>query len=226
MGTRAKPPSGRRPRGADAAGREHLLDAAIALFAQRGIANTTVAQIAAAGKVTSAMVHYWFETRDKLLDAVVAERLAPIIGGVWDPVGRESDALDAVRGLLTRMLDVTQKFPYVPALWLREIVQEGGALRERVLEHLPRERIAAFRRTVTRAQARRDIPRDISPDLLFISILALVMLPQATARIWREVNPSVTVDRAHLERHVTALVMHGLASESAPRAAKPRRKAA
>jgi len=131
-----------------------------------------------------------------------------------------------VRGLLTRMLDVTQKFPYVPALWLREIVQEGGALRERVLEHLPRERIAAFRRTVTRAQARRDIPRDISPDLLFISILALVMLPQATARIWREVNPSVTVDRAHLERHVTALVMHGLASESAPRAAKPRRKAA
>ena len=212
MVNNAKPAPGRRPRGADAAGREHLLDAAIALFAQHGIANTTVAQVAAAGKVTSAMVHYWFETRGKLLDAVVDERLAPIIAGVWEPVGREADALDAVRGLVTRMLDVTEKFPYVPALWLREIVQEGGALRERVLERVPRERIAAFRRAVTRAQSRKDIARDISPDLLFISILALVMLPQATARIWREVNPDVTVDRAHLERHVTALVMHGLAA--------------
>lgn len=201
---------GRRPRGADAAGREHLLDEAIALFAQRGIANTTVAQIAAAGKVTSAMVHYWFETRHRLLDAVVAERLAPIIAGVWEPVGTEADALDAVRGLVTRMLDVTERFPYVPALWLREIVQEGGALRERVLEHLPRARIAAFRRAVTRGQAKRQIARDVSPDLLFISVLALVMLPQATARIWREVNPDVTVDRPHLERHVTALLMHGL----------------
>lgn len=200
-----------------AAGREHLLDAAIALFAQHGIADTTVAQVAAAGKVTSAMVHYWFDTRDKLLDAVVDERLAPIIAGVWEPVGREADAFDAVRGLVTRMLDVTERFPYVPALWLREIVQEGGALRERVLRHLPRERIAAFRRAVTRAQGRKEIPRDISPDLLFISILALVMLPQATARIWHEVNPHVTVDRAHLERHVTALVMHGLT---------PRRKSA
>jgi AcrR family transcriptional regulator len=215
-----KPAAGRRPRGADAAGREHLLDEAIALFAQHGIANTTVAQVAAAGKVTSAMVHYWFETREKLLDAVVHERLAPIIAWVWEPVGRESGALEAVRGLVARMLDATERFPYVPALWLREIVQEGGALRERVLEHLPRERIAAFRRSVTRAQARREIARDISPDLLFISILALVMLPQATARIWREVNPSVTVDRAHLERHVTALVMHGLAAEGPRRTSR------
>jgi len=224
--TKTSAKAGRRPRGTDAAGREHLLDAAIALFAQRGIANTTVARIAAAGKVTSAMVHYWFETRDRLLDAVVEERLAPVIRGVWEPVRGETDALDAVRGLLTRMLDVTERHPYVPALWLREIVQEGGALRERILEHLPRERIAGFRRTVARAQAEGELGADISPDLLFISILALVMLPQATARIWHEVNPKASVDRAHLERHVMGLMMHGLGPAPARRTASKRRRAA
>jgi AcrR family transcriptional regulator len=49
-----------------------LLDVAIGLFAERGIANTTVAQIATAGQVTSAMVHYWFDTREKLRDAVIS----------------------------------------------------------------------------------------------------------------------------------------------------------
>jgi hypothetical protein len=68
--------------------------------------------------------------------------------------------------------------------------------------------------------------RDISPALLFISILALVMLPQATAQIWRKVNPDVIVDRAHLEKHVMALVMHGLAPAATPRAPGPRRKSA
>jgi len=47
--------------------REQLLDAATALFSEQGIASTTVAQIAAHVGVTSAMVHYYFKTRDQLL---------------------------------------------------------------------------------------------------------------------------------------------------------------
>jgi len=47
-----------RPRGVNVDGRDRLLDAAIGLFAECGIANTTVAQIAGAAQVTSAIVHY------------------------------------------------------------------------------------------------------------------------------------------------------------------------
>jgi AcrR family transcriptional regulator len=214
--------AGRRRGGTDAGGRDRLLDIAIALFAERGIANTTVAEIAKAAEVTSAMVHYWFDTRDKLLDAVVEERLAPIVSGVWEGVEASTDATDAVRGILTRMLDVTERSPWVPPLWLREIVQEGGLLRERILGHLPRASIEAFGRIVARGRERGEIGADISPDLLFISMLALVMLPQATARIWLRVNPRAIVDRAHLERHVMGLVMHGLAGAPRARAARGR----
>ncbi|WP_414136817.1 TetR/AcrR family transcriptional regulator [Burkholderia territorii] len=71
------PAAGRHAHDDSVSGRERLLDAAIDLFAAGGIANTTVAQIAAADKMTSAMVHYWFETREKLYDAIVDERLVP-----------------------------------------------------------------------------------------------------------------------------------------------------
>ena len=48
----------------DARGR--LLAAAVTLFSAQGVAGTTVAEIAKRAGVTSAMVHYYFKTKDQL----------------------------------------------------------------------------------------------------------------------------------------------------------------
>jgi AcrR family transcriptional regulator len=215
---------GRRARAPDSDARGQLLDAAIALFAERGIANTTVAQIAAAGHVTSAMVHYWFDTREHLLDAVVEERLAPLFLAIWDPVDVDRGApLELVQGIVRRMIDVTEKATWLPSLWLREIVNEGGLLREQALRHIPVKRVAAFGQNIARGQARGEVNDGIEPRLIFNSILALVMLPRATAKIWQRVNPTYRLDRTALERHVTTLLMHGIAARTA---GVPRRRPA
>jgi AcrR family transcriptional regulator len=217
---------GRRARPTDSDARGQLLDVAIALFAERGIANTTVAQIAAAGHVTSAMVHYWFDTRERLLDAVVEERLAPRFRAVWEPADVEHGApLELVQGIVHRMFDVTEKAPWLPSLWLREIVNEGGLLRERALRHIPLKKAVGFGQNIARARERGEVKGGIEPLLLFNSILALVMLPQATAKIWRRVNPTLTLDRARLERHVIALLMHGIADGGAASVRGPSGKA-
>jgi AcrR family transcriptional regulator len=212
-------PSGERD------GRERLLDAAILAFAERGIANTTIAQIASAGRVTAAMVHYWFDDRERLLDAIVAERVAPLFHAVWGPtVQEESDPQAMVRGIVHRMFDVTAANPWLPSLWLREIINEGGMLRERALRHIPMQRVAAFAESIARGKARGELQSEIEPQLVFNSVLALVMLPQATAKIWRRINPSLTIDRTMLERHVCGLLLHGIAgSARASRNARPRK---
>lgn len=216
MPKKPRPALGRRARATDSDARGQLLDAAVGLLAERGVANTTVSQIAAAAGVTSAMVHYWFDTRDRLLDAVVEERMAPLFFHIWDPVDVEHGApLELVRGIVGRMFDVTEKQPWLPSLWLREIVNEGGLLRERALRHIPLQRVAAFGQNVARGKARGEVNPQIEPLLLFNSILALVMLPQATSRIWQRINPTLELDRAVLERHVTALLMRGIATGTA-----------
>ena len=204
-----------RRRGADSPGREDLLDAAIALFAERGIANTTISQIAAAGGVTTAMIHYWFDTRDGLLDAVVDERIAPVIRHIWDPADPEhEEAPDLIRGILERIFALTEKMPWLPSLWVREIINEGGMLRERALSHIPQAPNAAFRQNIARAQARGEINPDIAPEMLLISMLGLTMLPQAAGRMPRHIKSgAATVDRERLQRHVKALVMHGVAGK-------------
>ena len=206
---------GRRISNLDA--REQLLDVATALFAERGIANTTVKQIATGGGVTSAMVHYWFQTRERLLDAVAQERIARALHAVWDPFDPKDDAaLTQTLGIVRRMFDITEKMPWLPSLWLREIVAEGGLLRERALTHIPMNKVMAFGQMATRAKARRELNEDIDPSLLFNSILALVMLPLATAPIWKRLKQSASFDRAILEGHVTALLTHGLIGDAFP----------
>ena len=204
---------GRRSRKDDTSGREHLLDTAILLFSDRGIANTTIAQIAKAGKVTSAMVHYWFETREKLYDAVVEERLGPLIQAIWEPADIEHEtAMELIRGLLTRMFEVTDAAPWVPSLWLREIVQVGGLLRERLLRRIPRDRSIAFRQKIIEAQSRGEVNPEIEPNLLFTSMLAQVMLPQATSScVWHEGDATMSLGRDQIQRHAVALLMRGLA---------------
>jgi len=217
---------GRRRGGVDAQSRERLLEVAIALFAERGIANTTVARIATAGGVTSAMVHYWFDNRERLLEALVEERLAPLFNHVWnqaDPIRQTPVAL--ATGVMQRILEVTAENPWLPSLWLREVVNEGGLLRELALRRIPVERVAAFTRAMTRGSERGQLNPGIEPALIFISILGLVMLPQATAKIWQRVNPNLTLAPAMLERHVAALLMHGIAGREAAGARRRRKKA-
>ncbi|NML31894.1 TetR/AcrR family transcriptional regulator [Paraburkholderia antibiotica] len=226
MSAPARPRTGRRPHAQDFDAREHLLDVAVALFAERGIANTTVAQIAAASGVTSAMVHYWFQTREKLLDALFEEKLVAAFGVIWDPVDAEhDDPLALTQGLVKRMFDVTEKMPWLPSLWLREIVNEGGLLRERAFAHIPVHRLAGFAQNIARGCASGQLNTQIEPLLLFNSVLALVMLPQATAKIWQRLNPRASFGRASLERHVVALLTHGMSVNAADAPTPPARRA-
>jgi AcrR family transcriptional regulator len=214
MNSRRSPakPLGRRPAVGDFDAREHLLDTATRLFSERGIAATTVAQIASEAGVTSALVHYYFTNREKLLDAVADERLAPAAKFVWRPAVEDaaSDPFALVHEFVARLFDVTDRMPWLPPLWLREIVNEGGLLRERMIQRIPFDNIKRFSSRVSHAQQDGTVNGDLEAMLLFNSILALVMLPLATAKIWQSARGLPVIERDALRRHVTTLLIGGM----------------
>ena len=54
--------------------RSHILDHAEALFALHGLHGVTVREVARAAAVDPALVHYYFETKQRLFDAVFERR--------------------------------------------------------------------------------------------------------------------------------------------------------
>ena len=190
--------------------RGKLLEAATELFAKQGVAATTFAMIAERAELTPAMLHYYFRDREQMLDAVVEERLAPLIAGVWGPVAAGEAPAELMRGVVERMLAGIEKMPWVPSTWMREVLNEGGLLRGRVLRHLPLQKIGTLSQSVAKAQAASTANREIDPGLIVFSLIGLVMMHMATINLWAEVFGRKAPDREALSRHIIGLLIHGL----------------
>ncbi len=211
---------GRPPQASALDARQQLLDAALTLFAERGAAGTTIAGIAARAGVTPAMVHYYFSNRDRLLDAMAQERLREIVTGVWSPVVETNEVVPMLRGLVQRILTATEVHPWLPSLWLREVVSEGGQLRERLMRILPLESVRHLIGAVASAQRRGEVSPRLEPRLVLLSVLGLTFLPLATISLWRALPLLQGVEREDVARHAEALLVSAF-SKPARWRAKP-----
>jgi len=209
---------GRPPQGTAVDARTQLLDAALTLFAEQGVAGTTIAGIAARAGVTSAMVHYYFSNRERLLDAVAQERLREIVTGVWSPVVETHEVVPMLRGLVQRILRATEVHPWLPSLWLREVVSEGGQLRDRLMRILPFESVRHLIGAVAGAQRRGEVSPQLEPRLVLLSVIGLTFLPLATIRLWRALPLLQGVEREDVARHAEALLVSAFSRPARRRA--------
>jgi AcrR family transcriptional regulator len=207
---------GRPVTGVDGDAREHLLTAATELFASQGVAATTFAAIAKRAGLTPAMMHDYFKHREHLLDCVVEEKIAPFIAAVWNPVAPGAAPEELIRGVVGRLVTGIEHMPWIPSTWMREVLNEGGLLRSRVLRKLPFDKVRVLSGAVARAQASGEIQAGLDPVLIVFSLIGLVMLHTATIRFFAEVFHRKEPKPQAIGRHITALLQHGL---QPPRAA-------
>jgi len=199
-----------RPSGPGRDARERLLTAAAELFAAQGVAATPFAAIAARTGLTPAMMHYYFKDRDHLLDCVVEEKIAPLIASVWSPVQPGTAAEALIRGVVERLVAGIERMPWIPSTWMREVLNEGGLLRSRVLHKLPFDKVRLLSGAVSQAQAKGASQDGLDPVLMVFSMLGLVMLHMATAPFFAEVFHRREPNPKAIGRHITALLLHGL----------------
>lgn len=221
---RSPRPKGRPAAALSGSARAALLDAAQDLFGRQGIAATPLSAVAKAAGVTPAMVHYYFSNRDQLLDALVEERIGPLLAHVWGPV-EASQGLEAIlAGLVRRLLEGPGAQPWLPPLWIREVLSEGGQLRARVLQRLPASKFAALAKAASEGQAAGEVNPDLEPALLVLSVMGLVMLPLSMAGLLSHLPGAAGIERAAIARHAGALLRTGIQppQPSNPRTRKKR----
>lgn len=198
-----------RPAAEDSAyTRAAILDSAIRLFAKRGVSGTTMADISEDVGVTQAMIYYYFKTREGLLDAIVNESIGPMLEYVWNVDNLENPE-DIFTRMITRLREMVEKLPAFPQLWSKEIFPIGGALRERVMGRILRDRGMPLFDALKKAARNGLIGKNLEPGLLPLTTMGAFLLALAgTDFIDREPEARhAQIQRA--SRHALEIVLCG-----------------
>lgn len=200
-----------RPTAADTVQREQLLSIATDLFAQQGIQATRLRAIAERAGVTPALLNYYFGNKERLVEAMVEERFLPLVARAAAQLQQAGDdPLALVEAFIRDMVRNVTEQPWLSQLWVREILCEGGVLRERLMHRVAPMVPLLLAQKFAAAQARGALNPELDPRLLVVSLIGLTLLPYAAAPIWRGVfaNPQIGDDA--LITHTLALLKGGM----------------
>ncbi len=203
-----------RPAAGGADVRARLLDAALACFVRDGIAATSLRRIAIEAGVTPAMLHYYFGDKEQLLAELAAERITPAVAQLRAALMAAGDDIHGLVVAFVRgMMRSIEANPWLPALWVREVLAEGGGLRDQLVNVIGPQvpRMLAQRFAAARRKGR--IPRDVDPVLLVTSLVGMTMFPAAGAPVWTRLFPEKAMNLRAIERHAIAMLEHGLGVE-------------
>lgn len=188
-----------------------LLDAALACYTRNGVAAASVKAIAEEAGVTPALLHYYFGNREQLLAAVVDERVLPLLQSVQQRLAGAGDDIGIlINTFIAAMGDAVAENPWWPALWVREVLSEGGALRELLIAQVGRAFSKGIEAKFARAQRAGRMNPDLDPRLLIVSLLGLTLFPAAGAPVWRLVLEADDISGEDLQKHAHALLSRGL----------------
>lgn len=135
---------------------QELLDAALALFVQKGFAATRAEEVAAQAGVSKGTLYLYYPSKEELLKAVIAHYLSDRIAeGAAQAAGFAGSATDLLQGILidwwTQLYDspasgvfklvITEvrNFPEIAGFYHREVVQRahdllGGIVRQGIAQ--------------------------------------------------------------------------------------------
>lgn len=192
--------------------RESLLDSALLSFARRGIAATSLRQLAQEKGLTPAMLNYYFGSKDRLVAAVVEERLMPVLAGLQQRLAADDDpsAAARARAFVRGLHAAIQDHPWLPTLWVREVLSESGRLRSVLSERIAPEIALPLAREFASGQRSGEINPALEPRLLFVSLIGLTMLPFAAQHLWRRTFSADDIDASTILEHTLALLAGGL----------------
>lgn len=191
--------------------REALLSAALDCFVRDGVRATTLRAVSSQAGTTPALLHYYFGDKELLIEAVVEVRLLPVLAELGQGLtDADTDACALAEGFAQTVLDVAQRHPWLPSLWVREVLSDGGALRERLVGRIAPLLAQPLAERFARAQQRGQLPTGVDPRLLVVSLIGLSLFPLAAAPIWRGVFTQPELGTQALRRHTLALIRAAL----------------
>jgi len=199
----------------DAERRHQILDAAAALFAERGFEGARVNDIADRAGVNKAMLYYHVGDKTALYGAVLLRNFDRVRAHLSQALDTEGSARERLEAVITALTQMVQSYPDHPRIMLREVASGAANLGPEVIAAML-EAVGVVRGLIAEGTESGEF-RALDPVLTHLTLVGSVLFLNATAPIRERAAalapdfslPEPTADVAAFLNHV---LLDGLAN--------------
>jgi AcrR family transcriptional regulator len=195
--------------------RDRILDAASAVFAERGFEGARVDDIASRAGVNKAMLYYHVGDKTALYSAVLLRNFGRVRVALDEAMSSGGTARQRLEAVITAVTRMVQRHPDHPRMMLREIASGAASLEPEVLAAML-EVVGVVRGLIAEGTAAGEF-RAIDPVLTHLTLVGAVVFLNATMPIRDRAAalgppfslPEPTTDIA---RFINVMLLDGLAA--------------
>lgn len=158
---------------------ERILEAAVQEFMTKGYAGARTTAIAEAAGVTHAMLHYYFRTKDKLLDRIIESKIGTLRDIMLASLGDPTIPLfDKIKSTIENHQDFIAANPELPRFMINEVLNRPDRMPkviERLKHHTPLV-VQSLQRQIDE-YADRGMCRRVDAGMLMLDIVSLNIFP-------------------------------------------------
>ncbi|MGE5471559.1 MAG: TetR family transcriptional regulator [Bacteroidota bacterium] len=159
--------------------RNHILDTAVEVFSHKGVAHTSLNDVAREAGVTRGAIYWHFSDKVDMFDAMIARLVCPLMINAEDRESRiKADPLrfvrDATQEFLGKMLSDVNFRKVFEIFWHKcEYVGDMATIRDSHLDE-GENHIDILQRAFTLAQQEGQIGRQLTPHQATIGLISLL----------------------------------------------------
>lgn len=159
---------------ADSDTRRGILDVAERLFADQGYTPTTIKDIADAARVNSALIYYYYESKERLYQACVERFVLQLADTALERLEPSATPDEVVRAIVAAQAAMMITRPHIPRLLVREMVDWQASHVGGALNKLSEGMFQRLRAAIETGQSGGHYRRDLSPTFAAISTISQI----------------------------------------------------
>ncbi|MFI0793878.1 TetR/AcrR family transcriptional regulator [Micromonospora rubida] len=189
--------------------REAILDSAASLFAQKGVAATTVRQIADEVGILSGSLYHHFDSKEAMVDEIISSYLEDLRTRYENVLKRETNPRDKLHDLVAASLEVVEAHPHATEIYQNNVNYLLQLDRFSYLRSAGKQVQNSWLQVIEEGIAEGAFRADLDPKILYRLIRDAVWLSV------RWFKPSKDYPIASLAEDCTSLFLDGLTTTRA-----------
>ncbi|GAB3862345.1 TetR/AcrR family transcriptional regulator [Hymenobacter terrigena] len=154
---------------------ELILEAAQAVFLEKGLAGARMQEIADRAGINKALLHYYFRSKEKLSALIIDRAIGVILPRVMAILETDQDLFDKIRQAVDQYLTFVSRNSFLPLFIVNEVNRNPQFFFRNVVAH-EKPHLDKFRRQVDEAVAQGRI-RPVSSAQLLMNMMSMLIFP-------------------------------------------------